>query len=339
MQTATRREFLAFGGGVLAAAAVPGALAGRLVGGVFGSGAGETFFDWDSLAAGVHATVAPALGGNSMVITSGGEAMLIDTKFPAFAAALAREAEAFGSPITRIINTHHHGDHTSGNGVLSERVEIIAHAKAAERIAGQLDRYRGMAKGGPRQVDMERPAAGLVLEEAQAAVKAAAAWDAESFVPDITIDEWPHEVAVGKVKLVLHHFGSGHTDNDLVAHLPDLNIVHTGDLCFHGLHPFFDPDGGSLCREWSKSVAGIIKLCDAETVVVPGHGGLTDTAGLETQKRYLNNLWDRVAKEIRMGKTRDDVTAMSWDFMDGLGFEQIRSRAIGAVYDEIYNGK
>ena len=327
MQTVTRRHFLALSGGTLALAAIPGAWAARL-----GRSAG--FFPWTELASGVHATVDQSLGGNSMVITSGGEALLVDTKFPAFAAALAREAAGFGAEVTRIINTHHHGDHTGGNAVLNAQAEILAHAGAIERIRAQFDRYTGMAKGGPRQVDQARDGADQVLADAQAAAQGSAGWTAESAVPDTSINAWPHEMAVGDIKLVLHHFGPGHTDNDLVVHLPELNMLHTGDLCFHGLHPFFDPTGGVTCRGWSRSVGRVMELCDRDTKVVPGHGAITDVGGLKAQREYLDSIWEAVSKEVAAGTPREDVLTMSWDFMDGLGFEQVRERAIGAVYDE-----
>lgn len=331
MRTCNRRRFLEFCG---AAALLSGPAAAGALAGLRRARAG-TYLPWTELAPGIHATIDQTLGGNSMVITSGADALLIDTKFPAFAAALAREAADFGAPVTRILNTHHHADHTGGNPVLNGHAEIVAHAKAAQRIREQADRYASMAKGGPRQVDQSRDTADQVMAEAQAAAEASAGWTADSAAPDTTIDAWPHELTVGDTRLVLYHFGPGHTDNDVVVHLPDLNIVHTGDLCFHGLHPFFDPPGGATCRGWTESVSKLIELCDADTTVVPGHGSLTDPEGLRAQQRYLEALWDRVAKEIRQGKAKDEVTGMTWDFMDGLGFEQARSRAIGAVYDEI----
>ncbi|MBK7404611.1 MAG: MBL fold metallo-hydrolase [Phycisphaerales bacterium] len=159
---------------------------------------------------------------------------------PRLCRGLAREGAGFGAPVLTVLKTHHHGDHTGGNGVLHPSRKLVSHAKAAERIAGQLAQYAGAAKGGPKQVDTSRPGADVVLAEAQAAAEAAPAWTADLFVPDVKIDSWPHEMKVGEIRVVLYHFGPGHTDNDVVVHLPDLNVVHTGDVCFHGLHPFFD---------------------------------------------------------------------------------------------------
>jgi len=337
MRTLDRRSFLALSAGFVGAGAIPGLLPRARAAGLR-LGRADTFFTWHELRPGVHAAVDASMGGNVMAVISGGKVLLVDTKFPAFAAALARETEALGGTLATVVNTHHHADHTGGNAVLNPRAEIVAHAKVAERVAAQLERYVGGARGGPRQIEMQRPGAEQVLEEAQAAAEAAPNWTGDDFAPDVKLDAWPHEMSCAEVKLALHHFGPGHTDNDVVVHLPDANVLHAGDLCFHKLHPFFDPDGGATCRGWSESVAEAIELCDAETVVVPGHGEITDRAGLEAQKRYLDELWDRVAKEIRLGKARDEVVAMRWDFMEGLGFEQVRERAIGAVYDELKRG-
>ena len=332
MQTMDRRSFLALSAATLAGAALPAARAAAFPARRW---AGDLYFSWQELREGVHAAVDLSMGGNVLVLTSGETALLVDTKFPAFGVALAREGAGFGAPVMTVINTHHHGDHTGGNAVLHPGRTLIAHARAAERIAGQVSQYTGAARGGPKQVDMDRPGADLVLEEAQAAAAAAPGWTPELFVPDEKIDTWPHELKVGEVRVVLYHFGAGHTDNDVVVHLPDLNIVHTGDVCFHGLHPYFDPAGGATCRGWSASVSKVVDLCDGETVVVPGHGEATNRDGLETQKIYLDRIWDHVAEEIRGGKTKDEVKVMSWDFMDGLGFGQVRERAIDAVYDEV----
>jgi hypothetical protein len=51
--------------------------------------------------------------------------------------------------------------------------------------------------------------------------------------------------------------------------------------------------------------------------------------------RYHEQLIDAVQKEIDKGTSKEVAQEMSWAFMDGLGFEAIRARAIGAVFDEL----
>lgn len=332
MGLVNRRGFLAAAGGVAAAAAV------GPVGLVRASGRWRegTYFPWAEVAEGVHACVDATSGGNVMVVTGSAGALMVDTKYPAFAATLLREGASFGAPVTHVINTHHHADHTGGNGVVKKKVEVLlAHEKAAERIKGQVDRYVGAARGGPRQVDMERDGAEKVFEEATAAVEAAMAWDADAVTPNETVAGERQVFKAGDIEVVLHHFGAAHTDNDMVVEVMGANVLHVGDLCFHGLHPFFDPSGGATCRGWSDVVGKVIALCDESTVVVPGHGEVTDRSGLEAQRRYLEQIWEHVSKEVAKGTSKADVAEMRWDFMDGLGFEQVRSRALGAVYDEV----
>ncbi len=298
-----------------------------------------TYFTWHELRGGAFAAVDLDLGGNSLILHDSGHSLLIDTKFPALGAALVREGATLGdgepAPVTTIINTHHHGDHTSGNAAAHPGTTIIAHKRASERINKQFDRYLKMTKSAPDMVDTDRDGAEQVLEEARKANNNADNLTPVDFTPDQSINTWPYTMHFGKTAIVLHAVGPGHTDNDLFVQFKQHNIIHAGDLCFHKLHPFFDPDGGVSCKGWIKSLEYMIPLCDDETIVVPGHGELTDKQGLIDQKHYLEALYDLVAKEVHKGTPKDKVAAMSWDFMDGLGFEQIKSRAIEACYDEV----
>jgi hypothetical protein len=73
-------------------------------------------------------------------------------------------------------------------------------------------------------------------------------------------------------------------------------------------------------------------------VVVPGHGPLGDVESLKKAKAYHEQLREAVAKAIADGKTKVETMEMSWDFMEGLGREQLRPRAISFVYDEMKVG-
>lgn len=343
MSTFTRRHFLTISAGTIAslpcvldAASLVRTPRVNVTGLCQGKG---TYFTWHAMRDGAFAAVDLSLGGNSLILHDSGHSLLIDTKFPALGAALVREGSALGdgdaAPVTTIINTHHHGDHTSGNAATHPGATIIAHKRASERISKQFDRYLKMTKNAPDMVDTDRDGAEQVLEEARKANDNADNLTAADFVPDQSIDTWPHVMHFGETAIVLHAVGPGHTDNDLFVQLNQHNIIHAGDLCFHKLHPFFDPDGGASCKGWITSLEYMIPLCDDETIVVPGHGELTDKQGLIDQKHYLEALYDHVAKEVHKGTPKDEVAAMSWDFMDGLGFEQIKSRAIEACYDEV----
>jgi len=322
----TRRRFLAATG---AAALAPIALPRR----AWARGSADRFFTWEQLRDGAWAAMGD--GGNALVVRAGGAALLVDTKYPGIARALRREAESHGAPVAMVVNTHHHADHTGGNVAFTGDVPVLAHDAAGERVAAQIDRYRQMARSGPAQLGRDRGDVERVAREAAELAERADSLDAEAFLPTRRIAEFPHEARIGDLAVELHHFGAGHTDNDVVVRVPSLDLLHAGDLLFNNLHPFFDPTGGVTCRGWIESVKRTAALCDERTMVVPGHGALTDAEGLRRQAEYLERLWDEVSKAVREGRERAEVEAMRWEFMEGYGYEQVRARAIGAVYEEV----
>lgn len=300
--------------------------------------AASNAFEWAELVPGsVWATTRSATGGNVMLVASKGEAVLIDSKFVGHAPLLRAEAESLAQArITTLINTHHHADHTGGNLLFTQGL-VLAHAAAVRRIERQSDRYASQIEGARGALNELKLASNASDAAAQLDALLATKPNAQTgvFVPTQTIDRYPHVVPVGDIRVELHHFGPGHTDNDVVVVLPELGVIHTGDLVFHGLHPFCDQSGGLSLRGWNHALERIQTLCDARTRVVPGHGPLGDRGALERQRAYLDQLMIHVGEEAKNGAKKEDIMQMSWPFMDGLEFAQIRPRAIGAAYDEL----
>ena len=302
----------------------------------------QMVLDWSELAPGFWAIADTETGGNTLLVVSDSKALLIDTKFPFYAGAiLADAASQLGADTTddgielTLINTHHHGDHTGGNAIIvPSSAASYAHANALPRIKEQFQRYQQGAQAGPSQLSRSGASDTLIAFAKQAA-ELSETWTEKTAVPKIGIDGSGNTLSVGSVKVSTHHFGPGHTDNDLVIHMPEHNIIHAGDLLFNKLHPFIDASAGATARGWIVSLRAMRKLCDEETTVIPGHGEIAGAEIIDTQITYFESLISEVQTEIGNGSDRETITAMSWSFMDGLGFEQIRARAIGAVYDEL----
>lgn len=334
-QTITRRRFISQAGGVALAAALAPAAAASTLRALSAEG---PILGWQPLSDGVWGLQNLSYGGNTLIVAGKEAVMLVDTSFPALAGSLVDDASTLseGAPLT-LVNTHHHGDHTGGNAVvIPSSARSYAHTNALPRIRAQVARYRQMAQGAPNQLRSMGISDKRALELAIDAADAGAEIDEARVTPSHTIDA--HErLDVGGVRVELHHFGAGHTDNDVVVHIPDRNVVHTGDLLFNGLHPFFDIDAGVDPEGWISSLTKIHDLCDADTVVVSGHGPITDRAALKTQIAYHEALIEHVQDAIDTGKSKEETQAMTWGFMEGMGFENLRPRAIGAVYG-ILNG-
>ncbi len=295
----------------------------------------DGILDWARVSEHTRGIINVALGGNSLMVASGGEALVIDSKFPYLGGALRADAQgAVEGGKVSLLNTHHHGDHTGGNSAFVGKGASYAHPKAIERIRGQIDNYRSGAEAAVGQVSENLRGNERAIELAIQVAENAQNLKAEDFVPTDAV-EGGSQIPVGDLTIDVHHFGAGHTDNDVVAHLPSENVIHTGDLVFNGLHPFFDPSAGVTAKGWIRSLAGILELCDADTVVVPGHGAIGGREIVQTQRDYIERLVEAVGDEIKKGTSKEEAQQMTWPFMDGLGFEQIKGRAIGAVYDQL----
>jgi glyoxylase-like metal-dependent hydrolase (beta-lactamase superfamily II) len=224
------------------------------------------------------------------VIVSDDGVALIDDKFANdHDGVMAQLAKITSQPVRYVINTHLHQDHTGGNAQMQ--------ALGAEVIASQ----------NARRIMAETQSEGL---------------------PDVVIDDYLR-IYLGEMPIDLHYFGRGHTDGDIVVHLPEQRIVMMGDL-FATWDPYVHlihyAAGGSV-RDWSRSLERALAL-DFD-VVIPGHSGVTDRAHLEKYLAETVRLQDMVREMNRAKRSRDDIRKMlmmefGWsDFMLNFGFEGI----------------
>ncbi|MCY0923300.1 MULTISPECIES: MBL fold metallo-hydrolase [unclassified Streptomyces] len=215
-------------------------------------------------AAGVHAYVQPDGGwclNNAGFVSDGGRTLLVDTAATRRRALALREAVAStGVPMPRtVVNTHHHGDHTYGNGVFAPEALILGHdnARAEQLAAGH-------------QLEMIWPTTDFGA--------------VEIVPPDLTYNDRT-TLHVGDMEVRVIHPGVAHTTGDSLVWLPGQRVVFTGDLVFAGGTPFLAM--GSLSG--SLRAMELLRSLDAETVV-PGHGPLTDPSAYEATERYLRHV-------------------------------------------------
>jgi glyoxylase-like metal-dependent hydrolase (beta-lactamase superfamily II) len=100
------------------------------------------------------------------------------------------------------------------------------------------------------------------------------------------------------------YFGRGHTNGDAVVYFPADRTIHTGDL-MAGTSPLIDYNGGGSLVEWTKTLDAAMKL-DFDTVI-PGHGAVTNKAGLLTYRNNVEKMRNEVRGLIRSGKSQADV--------------------------------
>jgi glyoxylase-like metal-dependent hydrolase (beta-lactamase superfamily II) len=238
--------------------------------------------------------------------------VVIDAQFPDTAAHLIAELQKRNTHAFRyLLNTHHHGDHTSGN---------ISFKGLAEHVAAHENSLINQRS---------------VAEKNNTTDK--------QLYPDITFkDDWKLKIAGENIKG--SYYGPGHTNGDVVYHFEKANISHVGDLMFNKRHPFVDRSAGANISHWIKDIDQIIKNSDKDTIFIFGHslnaGEETGTAeDLKKFQDYLGKVLVFTEQEIKKGVSKEDfvknksipgVTEWSGD-----GIE----RPLTAAYEELTAGK
>jgi len=275
-------------------------------------------------------------GGNSLVVLTKDGAILTDTKLADRGEELlAKTTELVKAAPRTIINTHHHFDHTGGNFAFNANASttIVGQKNLAPRLAAHLEEMvKPNLTGKATQLKAEgKPT------DAEKVIALMDRLTVEAIKPDQDYDQ-EMSIERGGIKAILHHFGSGHTDNDTVIHFADLNIVVMGDLAFNGMHPFIDRPAGATTVGWRKSLAEAIKLCDDKTLVIPGHGENGDKSILTNQVKYFETLQSIVEKAMKEGKSKTTIGEMKPEAFAKHGFEMLQAGALMAMYEELSEG-
>ena len=210
-------------------------------------------------------------GGNVGVYVTSEGVILIDDKFDQdHDAIMAAVKQATPQPVKYVISTHYHADHSGGNAKMyGAGVDIISTANSRKNI---VDKKQSNAPPGVM------PARIVFTDETS--------------------------VFLGGKEVRAHFYGRGHTNGDAVIYFPALRTIHTGDL-MAGNSPLVDYNGGGSVVEWTKTLDGALKL-DFDTVI-PGHGPVTNKAGLQAYRDNIATMRDRVTKEIRSGKGQAEI--------------------------------
>ncbi len=345
----TRRDFLAISStlattaflastalGALPSRIAPGrARSGGLFDGLFNGRTEDTYFPPVKIADNVYSLTGE--GGNSLAFLAGGEALLIDTKNAGFGSQLRRDVESLGSPLKMVINTHHHYDHTGGNAAFTKDVTVLAHESAKARIGDQIQLYaRNLPQTLRTLKNVDTPIAKKIMAETEALGKEEVT--PATYQPTKTT-RGNETLTFGGERIELVYVGPGHTDNDLIVFFPKQNVIHTGDLVFNKVHPYFDPSGGATVQGWIKSLEKIIALCNDKTVLVPGHGEVGDVNAAKAQVAYHRRVLDEAKKAVAAKKTRPEFQKTVIDEFKDYGGDWIKPIAFGAIYDEVVEAR
>jgi glyoxylase-like metal-dependent hydrolase (beta-lactamase superfamily II) len=223
-------------------------------------------------------------GGNIAVLTGADGKLLIDAGITVSRLKLERAIKELGNePVSHLINTHWHFDHTDGNAWLNaEGAIIMAHENTQKHLlsAQRVEDWDFNFPSPPL------PAVPTELVGAEKTVKLSGA------------------------TIALKYHANAHTDSDLSVTFTEADIVHCGDAFWNGIYPFIDYSTGGSIDGAIKATEEILAAVTDKTIVIPGHGTpVSNKAELASYREMLVAVRDNVAKLKQQGRSVDDAIA------------------------------
>ena len=241
-------------------------------------------------------------GGNTGVFITDAGVIVVDTKLAGWGQVLLEKIKTVTSkPVTTIINSHTHGDHTGSNPGFPASVEIVAHENTKANME-KMDAFKG---------------------------------DNAKFLPKKTYKD-KLSLGSGKDRIDLYYFGRGHTNGDTWIVYPSLRVMQTGDMFAWKDAPVLDRNNGGSGLEYAATVGkALATVKDVDTLIV-GHSPLRKMPELKEYQQFMTDFVAAVKQAKGAGKSVDDATAsidLSAKYKD---YKKERYKAaIQSIYDEM----
>ena len=196
------------------------------------------------------------VAGNTTVFVADSGVVLVDTKYPGYGKPILDQVKSITSkPVTTIVNTHTHNDHTGANTEFPRTVEFVVQENTRANMA-RMDHFKG---------------------------------EGAAYLPKRTYKD-RLSLLSGKDRIDLYYFGKGHTDGDTVLHFPALRVAVTGDLFARKWAPLCDAmNGGSMVAFPQTLQKAADTLKDVDTIIT-GHATTTHGTGRGTTFTASNPL-------------------------------------------------
>jgi cyclase len=240
-------------------------------------------------------------GGNVAVFITDKGVTLVDTKLAGWGQAILDKLKTVtDKPVTTIINTHTHGDHTGNDGFFGASVEIVAQENTKANMA-RMDAFKG---------------------------------DNARFLPSKTYRD-KMTLGSGKDRIDLYYFGVAHTNGDTFVVFPALRVLHTGDAFAWKDGPLCDRGNGGSCVSFPQTLAKVTATLKDIDIVIPGHSPMQTPKDVQEYQRFTADLLAHAQTALKAGQSVDEAAAsFTVDKYPGYKNERVKG-SIQAVYDEL----
>jgi cyclase len=275
-------------------------------------------------------------GGNIGFFVGPEAVTVVDSQFKDLAPGIEGEIrKVTDKPIKFLVNTHYHGDHVGGNEFFRPFAMIVAHDNVRVRMLASPEtiqreypaRLEAAKKAG------NEPMAKFLQEQIEWAKKVRIE---EIAAPTLTFDSEFRIHPGGGETIQVWHLPPAHTDGDSVVFFEKAKVLHMGDDFFNKVIPFIDVMGGGSVHGYGKALDEILARVPPDVIVIPGHGEVTDLAGLRAFRRYIADVLDAARKAKAAGKSKADFLQETDlpAYKDFNGYKDRFKDNLAAAYDE-----
>ncbi|MEM9647967.1 MAG: MBL fold metallo-hydrolase [Bacteroidota bacterium] len=221
-------------------------------------------------------------GGNIGVYIGSDKVFMVDDQFAPLSDKIKTTISTLtDKPISYLVNTHMHGDHTGGNANFNSNETTIV---AQDRVRTRLQE-RGQKSVSEQKMSQT---------------------DYEKSLPEITHSEGM-TFYEGDETILLMHVHNAHTDGDTQVFFMTENVLHMGDTYFAGRYPYIDINSGGSIDGYIKASKNALMVIDEETKIIPGHGRPSNKTELQGFLAMLEDIRNIIQKEVDAGKTLEQV--------------------------------
>ena len=252
-------------------------------------------------------------GGNTAVYVHDDGVTLVDTKIAGYGPdIMERVREITDKPVTTIINTHTHFDHTGANNEFPDTVDFVVHENTRAQMA--------------------RPSCEPVTN--------CEAFQGENakYLPKTTYSDRT-SLFSGDDQIDLYYFGRGHTDGDTFVVFRGARAIHTGDMFQRKGLPFIDvANGNGSAVEFGSTLEEAIAGISNVELVITGHNDtLLEWNDFVDFSGFYNDMVDQVERSHAAGRTVDEAVAaysLPSQYSDFAAPEAGLRRAVEWIYAE-----
>jgi glyoxylase-like metal-dependent hydrolase (beta-lactamase superfamily II) len=228
-------------------------------------------------------------GGNTAVFIQSAGVTVVDTKNPGWGQPiLAKIKELTPKPVVRIINTHTHGDHVSGNVEFPASVEIVTTANTR------------------RNMEKMAPAAGVAPPPEP--VPNIFAAHANRGMPTRTFED-RLTIGSGADQIDLRYFGRGHTNGDAWVVFPALRAVHAGDIFPGKQLPIMDSNNGGTAVGYADTLMKAHAALGNVESIITGHGTVMSPNDLREFAEFNRAFVNAVRQGKQAGQNVEAIAA------------------------------